>query len=109
MAYGGSGLDYFISSGVHHSMKSDYNIHTIWVVMMLLTISTYTLGKLNLNGLGIVFFILLTTVIKGFFIIRDFMELKGVSLLWRVIMYGWLWTICLAISMTYIISYQGGI
>ena len=72
--------------------------------MMLLTLSTYAMGKLNFSGTGVVLFLLLTAVIKGVFIIRDFMELKGVSLLWRTIMYGWLWTVCLSISVTYIFS-----
>ena len=85
-------------------MKTYYNIHTIWIAMMLLTLSTYVMGKLNFSGVGIVLILLLTAVFKGVFIIRDFMELNGVSLLWRAIMYGWLWTVCLAISIAYIIS-----
>jgi len=85
-------------------MKAYYNIHTIWLVMMLLTISTYTMGKFGYDGVVIMLVLLLTSVIKGSFIIRDFMELNGVSLLWRVIMYGWLWIICLAIALAYIIS-----
>lgn len=85
-------------------MKSYYNIHTIWIVLLLLTLSTYAMGKLGYNGLIVVFFLLLTAAIKGIFIIRDFMELKGVSLLWRVIMYGWLWIVTLSIAITYIVS-----
>ncbi len=72
--------------------------------MLLLTLSTYGLGKLGFSGLGVVLFLLMTAFIKGFFIIHDFMELRGVSLLWRIIMYGWLGIICLAIAITYIIS-----
>jgi cytochrome c oxidase subunit IV len=85
-------------------MKAYYNIHTIWLVMMLLTISTYAMGKFGYDGIIIMLVLLLTAVIKGSFIIRDFMELNGVSLLWRVIMYGWLWIICFAIALAYIIS-----
>lgn len=72
--------------------------------MLLLTFSTYAMGKLGLDGTGIVIYLLITAVIKGTLIIRDFMELKGVSLLWRAIMYGWLWVVTLAIAITYIIS-----
>jgi len=72
--------------------------------MMLLTLSTYVLGKMGLTGITVVLLLLLTTLIKGGLIIRDFMELQGVSLLWRVIMYGWLTVVCLAIGITYIIS-----
>jgi len=72
--------------------------------MMLLTLSTYVLGKMGLAGITVVLLLLLTTLIKGGLIIRDFMELQGVSLLWQVIMYGWLTVVCLAIGIAYIIS-----
>jgi hypothetical protein len=85
-------------------MKSYYNIHTIWLTMLVLTLSTYAMGKMGFHGPGIVLLLLATVIIKGFFIIRDFMELKGVSLLWRVIMYGWLWFTTIAIAITYMVS-----
>ena len=85
-------------------MKSYYNIHTIWIALLLLTLSTYAMGKFGFSGLAIVVVLLLTAAIKGVFIIRDFMELNGVSLLWRVIMYGWLWSVILAIAITYAIT-----
>jgi cytochrome c oxidase subunit IV len=72
--------------------------------MMLLTLSTYAMGELAFSGVVAVFILLSTAAIKGILIIRDFMELKGVSLLWRVIMYGWLGSVCVAIVVSYIIS-----
>ena len=109
MAYGRSGLDHFVSSGLYNPMskgvmKSYYNIHSIWLLMMLLTLTTYFIGELGYYGMAPVLFLLLTAMIKGGLIIRDFMELKGVSLLWRAIMYGWLSVVCLGISIPYIIS-----
>lgn len=85
-------------------MKSYYNIHVVWAVMILLTISTYAMGELGYSGVMVVLLLLLTAMIKGGFIIRDFMELKGVSLLWKIIMYGWLSTVCFAIAIAYVIS-----
>jgi len=85
-------------------MKSFYNIHTIWIALLLLTLTTYAMGTLGFSGLAIVIVLLLTAAIKGVLIIRDFMELHGVSLLWRVIMYGWLWSVILAIAITYAIT-----
>lgn len=85
-------------------MKNIYNVHTIWLLMIVLTLTTYAMGKLGATGVIVILFLLLTAVIKGGLIIRDFMELKGVSLLWQVIMYGWLWTVCIVIAVTYIIS-----
>lgn len=72
--------------------------------MLLLTLITYAMGKLGYSGATVMLFLLLTAAAKAGFIIRDFMELRGVSLLWRVIMYGWLLVVCVAIAITYIIS-----
>ncbi len=83
-------------------MNKLYNVNTLWVLMIIMTISTYLLGKLGLGGTKVVMFLLLTVLIKSTFIIRDFMELRGVSLLWRVIMYGWLGIVTLGIAIAYI-------
>ena len=80
------------------------NIHIIWAVMITLTLFTYGLGKLGYDGIFVVLILLLTAAIKGALIIRDYMELRGVSLLWRAIMYGWLGTVTLALAITYMIS-----
>ncbi|MDT8281599.1 MAG: cytochrome C oxidase subunit IV family protein [Gammaproteobacteria bacterium] len=85
-------------------MRRYYNIHTLWLAMLLLTLSTYALGKLKYSGTVVTLIILVTVAIKATFIIRDFMELRGVSLLWRSIMYGWLSVVCTAITISYIIS-----
>lgn len=85
-------------------MKQYYNVHIVWAVMLALTGATYTMGILGFSGVDVVLWLLLASLIKGSFIIRDFMGLKGVSLLWKAIMYGWLWSICIVIAITYIIS-----
>ena len=85
-------------------IKKYTNIHSVWLVMILLTILSYGFGKLGFSGIGTVLILLLTAVVKGTLIIRDFMELRDVSLMWRVIMYGWLWGITLAIAIIYLIS-----
>ncbi|PHS29660.1 MAG: hypothetical protein COA95_11675 [Methylophaga sp.] len=85
-------------------MRQYYNIHVIWLIMMALTVSTYIIGELDYYGMTAVLFLLLTAIIKGSFIIRDFMELKGVSFLWRAIMFGWLWLVCLGILISYVIT-----
>ena len=71
---------------------------------MLLTLFSYTVGKLGVSGELAVFLLLLVSLIKGIFIIRDFMGLRGVSLIWRILMYGWLWTVISVIAITYSIS-----
>ena len=81
-----------------------YNVHTLWLVMLLLTLTTYAIGKLGYSGVAVVSFLLITATAKATFIIRDFMELRGVSLLWRVIMYGWLLAVIAGIAIAYLIS-----
>jgi Prokaryotic Cytochrome C oxidase subunit IV len=85
-------------------MNKLYNIHTLWLGMLLLTLTTYTIGKLGYSGVVVVSFLLITAAAKAIFIIRDFMELRGVSLLWRVMMYGWLLIVVAGIAITYLIS-----
>ena len=72
--------------------------------MVLLTLFTYTLGKFGYSGLGVALIILLTVVIKGTFVIRDYMELKDVSFVWRAIMYGWLWGVVFVLAIIYTFS-----
>lgn len=85
-------------------MKIIKSVHGLWATMMVLTLTTYMIAKLGYGGTSVVMFLLLTSVIKGTIIIADFMEVRGVSLLWRAIMYGWLWVVTITIAMTYIIG-----
>ena len=85
-------------------MKNLYNIHTLWLLMMLLTVSTYAIGKAGFDGVTIMLLLLSTALIKAVIIIREFMQLRGVSLLWRAIMYGWLWIVIVVIAVTYVVS-----
>jgi hypothetical protein len=85
-------------------MKKYYNIHTLWILMLVLTFFTYAMGKLGFSGLGIISLLLATVIIKGIIIIREFMELRGVSFLWRAIMYGWLWMVTIAIAVAYLLG-----
>lgn len=78
--------------------KNRFNIHLLWLSMILLTFSSYLLGRFVFSGTVIVSVLLLTAFIKGYFIISDSMELREVSLMWRVIIYGWLWVTTLSIA-----------
>lgn len=86
------------------TMNKVYNVHTIWITMMLLTIATYLMGKHEYSGTTFMFIILIAAGVKAAFIIRDFMELRGVSFLWRSIMYGWLLFVCTGIAISYMIG-----
>ena len=85
-------------------MKKYYNVHTIWLFLIVLTISTYLFGHFQSSGIQVVLFIVLIAIIKATLIMREFMELRVVSLMWRIIMYGWLTIVCLGIVIAYLAS-----
>ena len=85
-------------------MNKYYNIHTVWLTLVLLTLITYGLSYLNANGTVIMLVLMVIALAKGVMIIRDYMELKGVSLVWKLIMYGWLSIVCLAIVVAYLLT-----
>lgn len=84
-----------------HRIKS---VDGLWAIMMTLTLTTYAIAKLGFSGTAVMMFLLFTAVVKGTIIIADFMEVRGVSLLWRFIMYGWLWSVSATIAVTCIIG-----
>lgn len=85
-------------------MNKIYNPTTIWIGMLVLTVFTYSMGKLGYSGTIPVMLLILTILIKSTLIIREFMGLRGVSFLWRAIMYGWLWLVTLAIAIIYLMT-----
>lgn len=85
-------------------MRITYNIHTIWIILILLTLMTYSLSFIEVSGATVMMVLMTAAFTKGVLIIREFMELKGVSLLWKLIMYGWLTIVCLVIVMAYLIA-----
>lgn len=85
-------------------MNRLHKVDVLWLIMIVLTIFTYMMGMLGLSGTKVVMVLLLTVLIKSTFIIRDFMELRGVALLWRVVMYGWLGIVTVGIAISYVAS-----
>jgi hypothetical protein len=85
-------------------MNRFYNVHTVWLAMMAITVTIYVMAEMRDVTQLVMGIIFLTTLLKGSFIVREFMELKGVAFIWRVLMYGWLWSTCLVIATTYVIS-----
>ncbi len=71
---------------------------------MLLTIFAYGMGKFGFSGILAMLLLLLSAFIKSHFIMADFMELRDVSLIWRMIMFGWLWVVCVGIGISFLFS-----
>jgi len=70
----------------------------LWVVMLMLTGGTYIVGTRGFGGSWIIGFVLLTVLLKGYWIIADFMALRHCAFLWRAIMLGWLVIVVSAIA-----------
>ncbi|MCU7835943.1 MAG: cytochrome C oxidase subunit IV family protein [gamma proteobacterium symbiont of Taylorina sp.] len=60
----------------------------IWIILIVLTLTTAYVGYLELSGLYVVGFVLLTVLVKGQLIIDHFMGLRNVRGLWRHAMLG---------------------
>ncbi len=103
MAYGRSGLDYPVSAGVFITMNVQ-RVHYAWWALMGLTLLSYLAGQAMRSGTMLVDLIVVMAFIKGIVIIREFMELREVAMLWQVIMIGWLVTVCSVIAIVFGIS-----
>ena len=72
---------------------SSKKLTIIWVILIALTLSTAYIGYLELSGLYIVAFILLTVTVKGQLIIDHYIGLKNVRGFWRLAMLGFVYVI----------------
>lgn len=77
---------------------------TVWVLLMLLTIFAYGMGKVGFSGVFAMLLLLISAFIKSYYVMADFMELRGVSFIWRAFMFGWLWIVCLGIGITFLLA-----
>ncbi|RKZ95654.1 MAG: hypothetical protein DRQ43_05175 [Gammaproteobacteria bacterium] len=73
--------------------SSSKKLTIIWVILIALTLSTAYIGYLELSGLYIVAFLLLTVTVKGQLIIDHYIGLKDVRGFWRLAMLGFVYVI----------------
>ncbi len=73
-----------------------------WLLLMLLTVTTYVIGEAGLGGMTIMFTVLGTTVIKVQMVANYFMGLRHTRWLWRGIVLGWLLLVTLLIMIAYL-------
>ena len=79
----------------------------VWVLLIVLTLATYAIGKAGLEGLNIAGLLLLSVFIKGHFVIADFMGLRNVKRQWRFLVHGWLIFIAGMIGLAYKMGVDG--
>ena len=72
---------------------SSTKLTIIWVILIALTLSTAYIGYLELSGLYVVAFLLLTVTVKGQLIIDHYIGLKNVRGFWRLAMLGFVYVI----------------
>lgn len=76
----------------------------IWLLLLALTGLTWFIGQAGATGLGIVAFVLITTLFKSQMVVDYFMGLRHVRPFWRGLLFGYLVVVCGLIGVAYYIS-----
>ncbi len=76
-------------------------VEIVWIVLLILTVFAYLLGKLHLASGFMVGVLLFSTLIKGQLVIDYFMGMKNVSWKYRLIPTIWLFVIISSIAASY--------
>jgi hypothetical protein len=73
----------------------------VWLLLIVLTLLTWWIGYSGFSQQWVVPALLGSVFIKGHFLIADFMALRKVALLWRLLMHGWLLSVLGLIFIAY--------
>jgi len=74
----------------------------VWLILMLLTVTTYAIGETGLGGWAIMLTVLGTAVFKVQMVANYFMGLRRTRWLWRGILLGWLLLVAGLITIAYL-------
>lgn len=74
----------------------------IWLALMLLTVTTYTIGEAGVGGVAVMFAVLGTAAFKVQMVANYFMGLRRTRWLWRGIVLGWLVLVTGLITIAYL-------
>ena len=75
------------------AIKTIYSVRPctfVYIVLMVLTVITWLVGKAGLSGLEISLFVLAFALIKGLLISDYYMGLRGIRGIWRWVIIIWL-------------------
>jgi caa(3)-type oxidase subunit IV len=78
----------------------------IWLVLVVLTITTFSLGEVGMSGKGVMLTILAITMIKSQLVANYFMGLRKTRLLWRAIMFGYFVIVGSLIALAYLMGFK---
>jgi len=84
-------------------MKPD-RLDFVWLVLLAATATTWWLGDHGAAGPGVMAALLALSFIKGRLVVLDFMALRGVRLMWRALLIGWLVLVASLIALAYGLS-----
>jgi hypothetical protein len=74
----------------------------VWLLLMLLTVTTYLIGEAGLGGIAVMLAVLGTAVVKVQMVANYFMGLRRTRWLWRGIVLGWLLLVIGLITIAYL-------
>ncbi len=74
----------------------------IWLLLVALTIVTFTVGELRLAGPVVVALVLATAFTKGQLVVDHFMGLRRAPWRWRALLFGWLLGVVALVSLAYL-------
>ena len=77
---------------------------TIWLVLVALTIVTFSLGEAGMSGKAVMLTLLAITMIKSQLVANYFMALRKTKFLWRAIMFGYFIIVGGLIAMAYLMG-----
>jgi hypothetical protein len=80
------------------------NALIVWLVLVLLTLATYAVGKLGYGGITVVAMLLISVSLKGQLLIDYFMGLAQVHSPWKWVVSGWLVSVVSLIGVAFWIS-----
>lgn len=76
----------------------------VWLLLVLLTLVTYSVGEAGLGGIKVVLFLLAVALVKGQMVADFFMGLRHASLRWRIILTIYLLLVVSGIALAYLMG-----
>ena len=76
----------------------------IWLMLVVLTITTFSLGEAGVSGKGVMLTLLAITMIKSQLVANYFMSLRKTRFLWRAIMLGYFLIVGSLIALAYLMG-----
>ena len=84
--------------------QSNFFSTFIWLILVALTVATFSIGETGLSGKGTMLTLLAIAMIKSQMVANYFMALRQTKLLWRIIMFGYFAIVGGLIAIAYLVG-----